>query len=414
MSIAVTVCLILLCFLVEGFFSGSEIALVSADRLKLQGDADAGRRGSARALKMLDRPAWSLGTCLLGTNLCTQTATFLAASLVVQVGAPSWLPDWTVALLPVAIVTPLTLTLGEMVPKTVYQHHADRVLPVLAYPLWALSLLLSVPLFLIDLLARALGGGLADDDKPVTRQELRLLLESGRTANLTPDDRNLIKRVFAFTEATVEDAMVPLIEVNAVSAQHSVAEAAEKMVATGHSRLPIYDTRIDNVCGVVLHQDLLMTEDWDAPLLAVSREAYFVPETKRADELLFEMRRNRQRLAVVVDEYGGAVGIITAEDILEELVGEIEDESDPRRPLVRRTGEQVWLASGRAEREHLQAATGLGLPDGDFETLAGFVLEQLGRVPKPGQRLRYRGFVIVVTQASDRAVLELQVARQPR
>ena len=171
---------------------------------------------------------------------------------------------------------------------------------------------------------------------------------------------------------------------------------------------------MDRISGVVLHQDLLTTDDWDAPISTIARDPTFVPETKRADELLLEMRRQRQRMAVVVDEYGGAVGIITAEDILEEIVGEIEDESDRARPLVRRVGEREWLASGRAEREHLQQECALALPDGDFETIAGFVLSRLGRVPTVGAVVQEGPFTLIVAKASDRAVLEVKVRRELR
>lgn len=407
MSIPLTCALILLCFVFEGFFSGSEIALVSADRLKLQSDADAGKRGAKLALKMLERPTFTLGACLVGTNLCTIAAATLATGMVARwTGAPAWLP--------VVIVWPLTLTLGEMLPKAVYQHHADRLVQVVVFPLRVVSVIFSPFLWVVDGVERLLGGKRSDDGQTYTRQELRLLLETTRAPNLTADDRQLIRRVFAFTEATVEDAMVPLIEVVAVPRTTRVADAARRMVETGHSRLPVYDGRVDRIGGVVLHHDLLTTDDWDAPISTVARDATFVPETKRADELLLEMRRQRQRLAVVVDEYGGAVGIITAEDILEEIVGEIEDESDRAKPLVRRVGEREWLASGRAEREHLHAECALALPDGDFETLAGFVLSRLGRVPTAGEGLREGPFVLTVAKASDRAVLEVKVRREHR
>ena len=407
MSIPLTITLILLCFILEGFFSGSEIALVSADRLKLQSDAESGRRGAKLALSMLERPAYTLGTCLVGTNLCTIAAATLATSMVAGfTNAPAWLP--------VLIVWPLTLTIGEMLPKAVYQHHADKVVQVVVFPLRALSVVFTPFLMLIDGVARLTGSSLSEDDRTVTRQELRLLLETTRAPNLTADDRQLIRRVFAFNEATVEDAMVPLIEVVAVPRHATIAEAARRMVETGHSRLPLYDGRVDRICAIVLHQELLTTDDWDAPVSSVCRDPYFVPETKRADELLLEMRRQRQRMAVVVDEYGGAVGIITAEDILEEIVGEIEDESDRARPLVRRVGEREWLASGRAEREHIHHACNLALPDGDFETIAGFVLARLGRVPVAGETVQVGTFVLVVAKASDRAVLEVKIRGDSR
>jgi CBS domain containing-hemolysin-like protein len=183
------------------------------------------------------------------------------------------------------------------------------------------------------------------------------------------------------------------------------------MAESGHSRLPVYGDRVDGIDRVVLHQDLLTATDWGAPVSSVAREAHFVPETKRVDELLLEMRRRRHRMVIAVDEYGGAVGLITVEDLLEEIVGEIEDESDKDPLLVRRSGEREWVASGRAEREHIEEACGLMLPDGDFETVAGFLLARLGRVPTVGESVRAEGFVVMVSKASQRAVTEVTLRR---
>lgn len=404
MSVALTLALIAGCVALQGFFSGSEIALVSADRLKLQGDAREGGRGAAMALRMLEKPAWTLGTCLVGTNLCLIASSTLAAGLVTrELGLH--------AALAAAFVVPFTLTLGEMVPKAVYQHHADRLVHIVVFPLQVVGFVFAPVLFFIDLASRLLGGNMDDEDRPVTRQELRLMLEGPRADGISAGDRQLIKRVFAFTEATVEDAMVPLIQVVAVPETATVAEAAQRMAQSGHSRLPVYKNRIDGIDRVLLHQDLFTAADWGAPVSLFAREAHFVPETKRVDELLLEMRRRRQRMVIAVDEYGGAVGVLTVEDLLEEIVGEIVDESDKDTLLVRRSGEAEWIASGRAEREHLQAACGLLLPDGDFETVAGFLLACLGRVPTIGESVRAEGFVIVVSKASQRAVTEVTVRR---
>jgi putative hemolysin len=404
MSVGLTLALIATCVVLQGFFSGSEIALVSADRLRLQGDAREGGRGAMLALKMLEKPAWTLGTCLVGTNLCLIASSTLAAGLVTrELGLPAAMAAF--------FVIPFTLTLGEMVPKALYQHHADRLVNLVVFPLRAVSFVFAPVLFFIDLASRLVGGSMDDEDRPVTRQELRLMLDGPGADGISADDRQLIKRVFAFTEATVEDAMVPLIQIIAVPETASVAEAARRMAESGHSRLPVYSDRIDGIDRVILHQDLLTAADWSAPVAAVTRVAHFVPETKRVDELLLEMRRRRQRMVIAVDEYGGAVGLITVEDLLEEIVGEIEDESDKDTALVRRTGESEWVASGRAEREHLQAACGLLLPDGDFETVAGFLLARLGRVPTTGESVRAEGFLIVVSKASQRAVTEVTLRR---
>ncbi|MCB9780159.1 MAG: HlyC/CorC family transporter [Alphaproteobacteria bacterium] len=411
MSSALLGSILLLCLVAEGFFSGSEIAVVSADRLRLRTDAEAGGRGAALALRLLERPTWLLGTCLIGTNVCTITGATVAAVLVARHLA---LPEAAA----VFFFWPLTLTFGELVPKAVYQHHADRIAPVVVFPLRALSVLFTPALLLFEGVTRLLGAGADDSEPAVTREEIRLLLADApvdgllEPAAIRPVDHQLIRRVFQFTESKVEDAMVPLIEVVAVPATTTVAQAARRMAISGHSRLPVYRDRIDQITGLVIHQDVLAAEDWDAPVQSVARPVLFVPESKGVDELLVEMRRQRAHMAVAVDEYGGAVGIITIEDLLEEIVGEIEDESDRSRDLVRRTGEREWLASGRAEREHLEATCGLMLPDGDFETLAGYVLGALGRVPRPGEFVNVDDFTITVSKANERAVVELTLRKR--
>ena len=389
-----------------GFFSGSEIALVSADRLKLKMDAEAGRRGAAIALALLSQPTRMLGTCLVGTNLAAISIATLGTQLVLSLTSvhPS---------LAFLLVVPFTLTLGEMIPKAVYQHHADALVPFVARPLQLLSFALSPILWCFDRIAR-LAGGAEHVERPVTRADIQLLLGVTNDPNLSAADRAMIRRVFAFTEAVVEDAMVPLVHVVAVADTLSCAEAVEQMIKSGHSRLPIYRDRVDDITGVVLHQDLMNQADWSGSVSEIARTPLFVPETKRVDHLLLDLRRARLRMAVAVDEYGGSVGIITVEDLLEEIVGDIEDESDSEGARVRRVGEREWIAVGRAEREHLDAQIGLTLPEGDYETIAGYILTQTGRIPKVGEQVEAGGHLLTVTKANERAILEVHIRSRRR
>jgi len=398
--VSFTLLLIAILLLLQGFFSGSEIALVSADRIHLEAEGHRGNRGASIAMAMLDHPARMLGTCLVGTNLCAIAIATLAAQLVIANDGPP-----TLAAL---IVVPFTLTLGELVPKAVYQHHANTLVPILAYPLRIIGVVLTPVLWFFDRIAR-LAGAEPEGTRTVTREEIQLLLDGLQDAELTAKDKDMIRRVFAFTEAVVEDAMVPLIRVSAVPDTATCAEAADAIIQSGHSRLPVYRERVDDICGIIIHQDLMGKEDWQVPILEIARPPLFVPETKRVDQLLLDMRRARQRMAVAVDEYGGAVGLITVEDLLEEIVGEIEDESDTDSPRVRLLGDREWVALGRAEREHLEAACTLKLPDGDFETVAGFILADLGRIPRLGETLTVSGHTLTVSKVTDRAILEVYI-----
>ena len=390
----------------SGFFSGSEIALVSADRMKLRADAERGRRGSILALQMLQNPTRMLSTCLVGTNLVAICIATLGTQLVLT--NTNVHPS-----LAFLLVVPVTLTFGEMIPKAVYQHHADTLVPYIVIPLRFLSWVLSPALWLFDRIAR-LAGGAGHDERPVTRADIQVLLDASDDPNLSDADKAMIRRVFEFTEAVVEDAMVPLIHVVAVPEDITVADAAARMIESGHSRLPVYRERVDDITGVVLHQDLMNEGDWTKPISQIARPPLFVPESKRVDHLLLDLRRARLRMAVAVDEYGGSVGIITVEDLLEEIVGDIEDELDREKARVRRVGEREWLALGHAEREHLVDQVGLDLPDGDYETIAGFILSQTGRIPKAGEQVEAQGHLLTVNKANERAIQEVHIRRIKR
>jgi CBS domain containing-hemolysin-like protein len=342
----------------------------------------------------------------VGTNLAAISLATLGTQIVLQ--HTSVHPS-----LAFLLVVPFTLTLGEMVPKAVYQHHADSLVPYIVFPLRLLSLILTPALWVFDNVARLVGGA-GEGERPVTRADIQVLLDATNDPNLTAADKAMIRRVFAFTEAVVEDAMVPLIHVVAVPENLTVAEAADRMIKSGHSRLPLYKERIDDITGVVLHQDLMNEENWERPVSEIARPPLFVPESKRVDHLLLDLRRARLRMAVAVDEYGGSVGIITVEDLLEEIVGDIEDEMDRETPRVRRVGEREWIAVGHAEREHLEEKVQLQLPDGDFETVAGFILTRTGRIPKVGEQVESQGHLLTVNKANDRAIQEVHIRKLKR
>lgn len=401
--------LVVLALLVQGFFSGSEIAIVGSDRLVLKARADEGDAGAQRVLKLLESPARLVGTCLIGTNLSLITGTTLAVHALSDLGVP----EPAVA----ALYAPVSIVFAELIPKSVYHQYGNTLGPLVARPIAAVAVVLRPVLLAVELLTRGVMRvlGVADAHAhTVRREDIRLLLDNAVSTDIRADEKEMIQRVFSFSDTTVEDAMVPLIEVVGVADGATCDEAAAILVEQGYSRLPVYRRRIDRIVGIVSHQDLLFAPDGAAPISTVMKPVIFVPETKRVDELFLELRRKRQRLAVAVDEYGGAVGMISIEDILEEIVGDIEDEFDRHRPLVRKVGERAWVASGRVEAEPLRVHTGFEMPEGDYETLAGFLLAKLGRVPAVAERLTWGDHVFIVSLANERAILEVSIQRVAR
>ncbi len=407
MSVLVALPLVLLFLVSEGFFSGSEIAVVSADKHTLKARAADGSLGARLALRMLDRPEFLVGTCLVGTNVSTVAGATVATAAAAEVYAGR--PE----LLVVALIFPLNLVFGELVPKSVYQHHATLLAPIVVFPLRFFSVVFRPVLLVMEaaskLLLMALGseGG----ETSISREGIRLLLGASDEVDLDAEDRDLIKRVFAFTEAHVDDVMVPLIEVVMVPQTAPARAAIEQIETSGHSWLPVYEDRVDNVVGLIHHSDLMFLENLAREVGQIMRPLKFVPETKRVDELFLEFRRERARMAIAVDEYGGAVGLVSREDLLEEIVGEIDDEYDAPNPWVRQAGEHEWLVRARVEQETLEETTGFRLPKGEYETLAGYVLTRLGHVPKAGETVREGNWRLEVTKASDRAIQEVRLVR---
>ncbi|MEZ4316488.1 MAG: hemolysin family protein [Myxococcota bacterium] len=382
--------------LVQGFFSGSEMALVSANRAKLEDQKNQGSRGASLALSMLEREDQLLGTCLIGTNLSLISGATLASGLVLAGGGTE-----VVATL---LFAPFALLLGEAVPKTVFQHYATPLAPVLAFPLRGAQVLFTPLLLVVGAWAAVLRRIVGDAPGP-SREELVMLLDADEGGDIDPDERDIIMRVLEMNETVAEDVMTPLVEIRAVAEDATIAEAAEAVLKYGHSRLLVFRDRIDNITGLITHEELLFDAQATDTVAKHLKPVQFVPESKRADEMLEEMRNAEVEVVVVVDEYGGVVGLVTLEDLLEEMVGEILDERDTDEPGVRRLSEREWRIPARTDIDDVVDAVGYELPEGEYDTIAGLILHHAGRIPSPGEVVKVDRILFLIEQATERAIL---------
>ena len=407
MTAAIIVAIV--CVLVEGFFSGSEIAIMAADTLGLKERAARGSRGAAMALRLREHPQALLGTTLLGTNLSVVTATAFVTVAIVQRLGTEW--EWLTMLL----LSPVVLVVGEIIPKSIFQEHALGMACRVAFPLQTLRGLFHPLIWGLETLSstilRLLGVDPSGHRVLVTREDLLVLLDGSADSgsDIKPEEEEMIERIFELPEMSLKEVMIPLVEVEALEESETVAEAAIAVREHGFSRYPIYRERIDELRGVLHVFDLLNEEHWDRPVGEIMREALIVPETVRVDRLLHRLRTAGQNMAVVVDEYGGVQGIVTLEDILEEIVGEIIDEHDKPDVFVRRIGVKACLVNARAEVDQLNEQLGLDLPEGDYETLGGFLLDRLHRFPEPGETLLYHQVRFTATRVTDRSIQEVLV-----
>ena len=405
MSPALGLPLVGVCLVLQGFFSGSEMALVSADRALLRSRADDGDAGAALALTLLEEEDRLLGTCLIGTNLCLITGTTLFGLVLANLGQA--------AVLETLLYAPVVLLLGEAVPKMVYRHYSNVLAPLLAPPLRLIQRVLLPALLVVRGWSRLLDAWLTSPESNDVRREDIVQMLDGEAGPIDPEDRALIKRLLAMNETSIEECMTPLVDVQALEHDATVAEGIEIVLREGYSRLPVFRDRIDNVVGRIEHRDLLFSPADAESIASLVRPVRFVPESKRVDELLREMRESSDPFAVVVDEYGGSVGIVTLEDLLEQVVGDIEDERDLRMPGVRRLGEHEWRVPARTEIDELERSIGRSLPQGDYDTVAGLLLAVTGRIPQAGELVRVGRLTFHIEASSDRAIQVVRLVVPP-
>lgn len=406
----------LACVTIEAFFSGSEIALVSASRVRLRAKVKEGNRGAALAEKYLDSPQLILATTLLGTNLATVIFAVTVTVFIVQ-------NDFAGGeFLTVLTVTPFTLLFGEVIPKTFFQQRADDLVTRIIFPLHAVSLLLRPLILVVSGFAGVISRFFDVDLQRalVTRQELSLLLEAskasgGEETEISETEREMISNLLELSGATVGNLMLPLSEVTAISQDTSVLDAVREVADKQHSRMPVFEGRVDNIIGVLHVFDLLRVSahERDSPIQPLVRPVRYAPESVLAVDLLRDLQGSGTPMAIIVDEYGGAVGVVTIEDLLEEIVGDIVDEHDDVSELIVAERPGVWTIKAKASVERVNEELSLELPLGDeYESIAGLILVEMRRLPEVGESVMIGEITLRVSQATNRAIDEIQLLRR--
>jgi len=391
----------------EAFFALSEIALISANRARLRALAASGSGAAGCAVALLERPEKLLATALTGTNLCLVSASFAAneaASRVLGEARSAWA---------IAVLAPIILMFGEFLPKAFARRHADRIAALVAYPIRVAMLLLSPVVGLAGGFSRIFMSAVTRGNGPhpfVTREELRAVLRAERRAAFDPEEASLIHRLLGMAGSRVREVMTPLPDVISISASVTHAKAAETIRRHGFSRIPVYQDRTDNIVGVVHTMDLIVAGGEDPGIAPYLRRPLYVPESGKLQQLLDEFRRRGQELAVVVDEYGAASGIVTLEDVLEELVGDILDEFDrPRIESLEREASGAFIAQGSIHLSDLSEKLGVKFPRAGYDTLSGFMAHRLQRIPKEGDRVLFEGLTLSVLEAGGRRARRVRI-----
>ena len=420
---------IVLLTLLEGFFVAGEIALVSIRRSRVEQLVDEGRPGARRVRRLLDEPGRflavsQLGLTVIGFFASAYAAVSLVKSLKDLIAPIAGESAQGIALVIVTILLALfTIVFAELVPKTLALANAERVAIALSLPIEflarALSPLIALLTGLTATIARLFGANVSNEAQ-ITAEELRLIVErGGEQGVLEAEEEQMINAVIELGSRRVHEVMVPRIAMATIQATATFDEAIETIVEHGHSRIPVYDESVDEILGILYAKDLLpFLRESAGPrpdLRTLLRTPVYIPESMTVDDLLHEFQRRKVHLAIVLDEYGGTAGLVTIEDLLEEIVGEIQDEYDVEEPMIVRLSDDEARLDGRASVDDLAELfdTNLGLEDEDeYDTVGGLIYHRIGGVPTPGDRVEVNGLTLTVESTDGRRVGKVLAVRR--
>ncbi len=408
LELLIGIFVILACVCLEGFFSGTETAMVSVDRARIKALAEQGSKRAALINATLEAPEKFFSTTLLGTNISVVLSNAIATLLVIRYLGEHY------EYITILIMTPLILVFGEIVPKTIYRFHAEQMATYLVHPIRAISVIfypfVAILSWLTKLFLSLFGIETTKFRSHATREDIENYLDMWNiNGRLRTAEKKIIERIFDFSNIEAEDIMIQLVNVQALEIGEVIDKAVGLAQKTGYSRIPVYSGKAYNIIGIVHAFDLLTAQKKAQTLKDVMRPAKYVPSSAPVDEIFKQMKTEGNSIAVVVDEYGGAIGIITIEDILEEIVGEIYDEYDKQERLLVKVGKNEYLVSARMELDEFNDYLNIQLPKDDYETIAGFLLKHMERIPKAGDKFQFENVTFIIKKADKRSIKEVSI-----
>jgi putative hemolysin len=395
--------------------TAAEAAVVASNRARLRLLAGKGASRSQILTRYLQDRHTVYSSLALARNLALIGSTAIVVYIVLNAVSHNWAVLTVTSFIAIA-----GLAVIQAVPRLLVSRNPQKWVVYLSPFVRLVRLLFRLPAALLEMPARALLRwrrlGVESAEPLDEREELLRLLEMEESVGrIDKDERQMIRRVMALEETTAREIMVPRIDIVAVPSDSSFEEIARAIVDRGYSRIPVFEDTIDNIVGVVYARDVLdqLANGAKATdVKAMARPPYFVPESKKVDELLAEMRHNKLSIAIVVDEYGGTAGLVTIEDLIEEIVGEIADEFDVEEEPIHRVSDTEAILDARVSIDALQELFGIRVEEGDFDTVGGFVFNHLGKMPSAGEEIRVDGLIVRVLSVSGRRIKRLRVIKE--
>ncbi|MCL2149431.1 MAG: hemolysin family protein [Dehalococcoidia bacterium] len=404
------------CVLLVAFFNIAEAAFISLERYRLQTMVDEKVKGAGRVAKLLEKPERLLSTILTGQNLMSTAAVSVGTVLAVSLRGEGQGVVWATIILTVVL-----LVFGESTPKTIAVHHRERLALSLGRPVELLSWLFMPVVTVLGWVANLFTRILGSNPQPVALvrpEDIESMIAAGhRAGTVEQSEAQLLSNVFDFGDRPVREAIVPRPEVVSIHKGATLAEFLAIYAQNPMSRFPVYEENMDNVVGILSIKDVLMSLARDGLALEVGiddliRPAYFAPDNKPISDLFHEMRDKNFRMSVIVDEYGGTAGVVSLSRLMEEIVGPVGDEFSAAEKEFESINENTFQVDGGMHIGEINEELRLELPEGDYETIAGFILHLLGRFPKRGQQVQYDNLKMVVTKMKGLKIEEVLITKE--
>ncbi|MFH1126978.1 MAG: hemolysin family protein [archaeon] len=399
--------------ILSGIFSGMETAIFSLSNIKVRNMVKQGKKGAKTLMKLKENPHKLLVTILVGNNAVNVAASALATFVVTKALGPT-----SVGLglgIATGLMTFLLLVFGEITPKAIAHQNAEKISLLAAKPLAFMTRMVSPAVWILEkitgFLIKMIGG--KPENHHITYDELRTTISVGAEEGIIrKDEEEIIHNIFDFSATSVEEIMIPRTDMFCLEANTRIKSALKMIPENRYTRIPVYKESLDNIVGILYVKDLIKYNGGkkdDLTIEKIARPPYFIPETKSLPLLLKEFRKKRIHMAIVVDESGGIEGLVTLEDILEEIVGEIYDETDAKETLIRPIDEKNFEVEGKAEVDDINKILKLDIHEEYFNTIAGYIIHKLGRIPKKSEKVVLDKMDITILDADDQKINKLKI-----
>ena len=414
----ISLIIIIFCLILIAMLSSSEAAFIAVNRIRLRHLIEKGDRNAMIVQKIRDQHDRLFSAVILSGNLFTVLATSLGTAVALK-----FFGEESGVIIATAVMTYLTVVFGELAPKTFAVTHAEGVSLFLAKPVELFIKVISPLVWVFhtssNLIIRLFGGEAKPIPQFLTEEEMKTMISMGEEeGTLEEEEKEMLHKVFEFGDKRVSEAMVPRTEIVAVPEDAVVADVLELVSKNGYSRYPVIKETVDNITGIFYVKDILrkMAEEEVTPQMSITsfvREAYYIPESKMVTGLLDEMQKNKFQIAIVVDEHGGTAGLITLEDIIEEIVGGLQDEFEAieAEKEVEVVDESTFVVSGFTGIDEINDLVGTELKSEDFHTIGGFLFGLFGRLPKVGEQLRYHNLRFLILEMEDKKIEKLKITK---